>query len=336
MAGLPPTARQSQAPVPDGGLPDGWIRAEVAALSACGPVRDQNEDRLGWAVLGELGSVRSPGNDELAWARLEGPGIAIAVADGLGGHSNGELASRTAMGRLLRRMGSPDAAARPGELLRAGFEEANQACLAGDLVDPVAFDRDPVGAEPLPATERRRAAASDPNPRLGLEPGGRNGQTTLTAIALTGRSGNVAHVGDCRLYRLRAGDIELLTGDHTQARELVRMRVIKPEQLLTHPGRHLLTRSIGGDPIVRVDERQSAPAVGDAYLLCTDGLWSGITSWEAMAALSGDLRAGVADLVARSAAAGGDDNASVITLRVTALGGGPEPATGGWRFPWRR
>lgn len=329
--GLPPPSRQLQAPVPDGGLPDGWIRAEVAALSACGPIRDQNEDRVGWTVLGDVASVRSPGTDQAVSTRLEGPGIAIAIADGLGGHSFGELASRTAIGQLLRRLSHPDAVSKPGQQLRAGFEDANQACLAGDLVDADAFDRDPVGARPRSARERRLAIDAVPETS-----GARGGQTTLTAIALTGRSGAVAHVGDTRLFRLRDGMMELLTNDHTQARELLRMRVIKPEQVLTHPGRHLLTRSIGGDLMVRVEERPSPPAVGDAYLLCSDGLWSGITSWEAHRALAGDLSAGVADLVAHAAAAGGDDNASVIALRVTALGGGPEPASAGWRLPWRR
>jgi len=336
MAGWTPSAPPTQALASDGGLPDGWIRVEVAALSSCGPVRDQNEDRVAWAVLGDLRSVRSPDSDVPVAAHVEGPGVAIMVADGLGGHSHGELASRTAVGRLLRRMSAPEAIAKPGEQLRAGFEDANQACLAGDLVDADAFDRDPVGTEPRTASERRRALSAAASPSLGLEPGARSGQTTLTAIVLTGRTGNLAHVGDSRLYRLRGGDMELLTNDHTQARELLRMHVIKPEQVLTHPGRHLLTRSIGGDLMVRVEERASAPAVGDAYLLCSDGLWSSITSWEALAALSGDLQAGVAELVARSAAAGGDDNASVIALRVTALAGGAEPGSPGWRFPWRR
>ena len=341
MAGVPPPPSRPQAPVDGGGLPDGWIQVEVAALSACGPVRDQNEDRVAWAVLGDLSAVRSPGTDEPVSARLEGPGIAIAVADGLGGHSHGELASRTAIGRLLCRMSHPDATAKPAEQLRAGFEDANQACLAGDLVDPEAFDRDPVGAAPRSARERHRALDAVASPgrdagRAAGESGTRGGQTTLTALALTARTGSLAHVGDTRLFRLRDGMMELLTNDHTQARELVRMRVIKPEQALAHPGRHLLTRSIGGDLLVRVDERSSPPAVGDAYLLCSDGLWSGITSWEALSALSGDLSSGVANLVARSAAAGGDDNASVIALRVTALAGGPEPAAPGWRLPWRR
>ena len=73
MAGLPPTRAPSQAPVDDGGLPDGWIQAEVAALSACGPVRDGNEDRVGWTVLGSAAAIRSPGTDEPVATRLVGP-----------------------------------------------------------------------------------------------------------------------------------------------------------------------------------------------------------------------------------------------------------------------
>jgi serine/threonine protein phosphatase PrpC len=257
------------------------------------------------------------------------------VADGLGGHNHGELASRTALGIVLRGLAARDAAGKPGELLRTGFEAANEACLMGRLVDADAFDRSPATANPA---DDPAAGAADASGRdAGTRSSTRGGQTTLTAVALTGRTGNVAHVGDSRIYRLRDGTIELLTNDHTQVRELIRMRVIKPEQALTHPGRHLLTRSIGGDLIVRVDERSSAPAVGDVYLLCTDGLWSTITSWEAHNAMSGNLGEGVAALVRRSAEVGGDDNASVIALRVTDLGGRPDLApAAGWRFPWRR
>lgn len=340
---MPPTAAPGHATATGGDLPAGWIRADLAALSACGPVRDQNEDRIGWTVVGEPSSVRSPGSDEgPVTVELRAPGLAVVVADGLGGHNHGELASRTAVGIVLRRLGEPEALEKVGQALRSGFEEANESCLMGRLVDADAFDRSPATANPVddPAdggmgpAAAAGAARGDPD---ALRPATRGGQTTLTAIALTGGTGNVAHVGDSRLFRLRDGMIELLTNDHTQVRELVRMRVIKPEQALTHPGRHLLTRSIGGDLIVRVDERASAPAVGDVYLLCTDGLWGAITSMEAHAAMAGDLAQGVANLVRRSAEVGGDDNASVIALRVTDLGGRPDLSSpAGWRFPWRR
>ncbi len=329
MAGLPLSTSVGQLPSP-GGLPDGWIRAELAALSACGPVRDGNEDRLGWVVMGSPDTIRSPHGDEgPVTATLEGPGLGVVIADGLGGHNHGELASRTAIGAVLRGLASPDAAEKPGQSLRTGFETANEACLLGHLVDPEAFDRAP--GEALP---RKTPIADDESGsgRSGL----RGGQTTLTALALTGRSGQVAHVGDTRIFRLRDQMIELLTNDHTQARELLRMRVIKPEQVLTHPGRHLLTRSIGGDLLVRIEERTSAPFVGDVYLLCSDGLWSAITSSEAFTAMSGNLADGVRDLVARSAERGGDDNASVIALRITDLNGGQDQDKAGWRFPWRR
>jgi PPM family protein phosphatase len=335
MAAERATASVTKDPVDDGVLPDGWVRAELAALSTCGPVREQNEDRLGWGVIGSPSSFRSPGSDEPAGlAEIRGPGIAVLVADGLGGHSHGELASRTAIGLALRRLADSEAIGRPGPALRAAFEEANEACLAGRLFDPVAFDRSPaafVAALPGAASAGDEAGRPD---ALGRNHGG---QTTLTALALTGAGSHIAHVGDCRLFRLRDGELELLTNDHTQVRDLLRMRVIRPEQALTHPGRHLLTRSIGGDLVVRVDERGGAPSAGDAYLLCSDGIWSKVTGAEARSAMDGDLATGVADLVDRSVERGGDDNASVIALRVLELGGRPDAAAAtAWRLPWRR
>ena len=290
---------------------DGWVRAEIAAVSSCGPVREQNEDRLGWAVNGSPESARSPlGDSGTVHAELRGPGIAVVVADGLGGHSHGERASGTAVRIVLEGLVEPDVTGRVPATLRMGFEEANTALLDGRLDGP----DESGGAAPA-----------------------RGGQTTLTALALTRRASSLAHVGDCRVFRLRDEALELLTTDHTQAAELLRMRLVRPDQVARHPGRHLLTRSIGGDIMLRVEARSGEPAVGDAYLLCTDGLWSAVTSGEVRATLEGDLAAGVADLVARSAERGGDDNASVIALRLLELGGTADaPPRAGLRLPWRR
>ncbi len=164
----------------------------------------------------------------------------------------------------------------------------------------------------------------------------RGGQTTLTALAITGRSSHIAHVGDSRVYRLRDGLLELLTTDHTQVMELLRLRLVRPEQAARHPGRHLLTRSIGGDILVRTEARAGIPEPGDAFLLCTDGAWSSVSSGEIRAALEGDLAAGVSDLMACSAERGGDDNASVIALRILQLGDDGRTLRDGWRLPWQR
>ena len=311
---------QDAARAPVARLPDGWVRAEVAVMSACGPVRDGNEDRVGWAVLGAPESARSPRPDAgVLQVELRGPGIAVVVADGLGGHSHGERASRTAIRIVLERLVAPDAVSRAADTLRGGFEEANAVLLDGVLDDEpeadwTADDRGP--------TSTARA---------------RGGQTTLTALAITRRASSVAHVGDCRLFRLRDDLLEQLTNDHTQAMELLRMRLIRPDQAARHPGRHLLTRSVGGDIVLRVEARSGEPTAGDAYLLCTDGLWSTVTSGEVRAAFEGDLTEGIGRLVALSAERGGDDNASVIGMRLLELGAPVDAAPrAGLRLPWRR
>jgi serine/threonine protein phosphatase PrpC len=307
-------------------LPDGWVRAEFAAISSCGPVREGNEDRLGWTVLGSPAAARSPqGDGGLVHEELVGPGVAFLVADGLGGHSHGELASRTAIRLLLGKLTGPEAIARASQALRDGFMAANEALLVGEL-DTTTLDIEiaEVGAGP-----RAKGAGGHP-----LVPGG---QTTLTALAVTGHNSPLVHVGDCRLFRLRDGLLELLTTDHTQAMELLRMRVIRPDQAAHHPGRHLLTRSIGGDLVLRVEARPLEPAIGDGYLMCSDGLWSAVEATEIRDVLEGDLAEGVARLVELATERGGDDNASVIALRLLDLGGrrGPSVSTA-WRLPWRR
>lgn len=265
------------------------IRVELAGRSVTGPVRDRNEDRLGWAVAGDLRSVRATAGDEsLPSAEAIGPAVVAAVADGLGGHAGGDLASGYAITTLLDRLVHPAAPEHLPVVLRESYEEVNARLLSGEL-----------GGE----DEGRR----------------RVGQTTLTALVLTPESARVAHVGDCRLYRLRDQALELLTTDHSQAMDLLRLRLIRPEQAAQHPGRHLLTRSLGGDVSVKVDLRSGPVRAGDAHLLCSDGLWSAVTAGEIIAALEGDLAAGVEGLVERSLARGGDDNASVIAVRVLGI-----------------
>lgn len=317
----PKPPRAGPAPAAGASGFEGWLRAEVVALSSCGPVRETNEDRLGWAVLGMPGTARSPeGDGRLHRVELTGPMMAVVMADGLGGHAYGEVASAMAVATVLDRLAAEEAPERLPAVLREAFDEANLALLEGRTADPAWLARGPTG-------------------RFDPESAGRvlGAQTTLTALVLGGRRGHLAHVGDCRALRLRDGVLELLTTDHTQAMELVRMRLIRPDQAARHPGRHLLTRSIGGDPILRVESRSPKPAAGDTFLIATDGLWSAVTSGEVRSALEGDLAAGIPALVATSVERGGDDNASVIAVRVLDPGGPREAeATTGWRLPWRR
>jgi protein phosphatase len=209
----PSVGRESIAP-PDAAR----LRLRVAALSVIGPVRGTNEDHVGWFDASGLDLAGTPG-EAVRSLTLAGSAVGIMMADGLGGHGRGDLASRTATRIVIQALA---ASPRPGAVeVREALEQANGALLAGELDG---------------APDRR------PGP-----------QTTATVLVFAGNSAQVANVGDTRVYRMRDDVVELLTKDHSQAAELLRMKVITPHQARNHPGRHLLTRSVGAVRKLRIE-----------------------------------------------------------------------------------
>ena len=276
------------------------LRLRVAVLSVVGPVRETNEDHLGWFDAAGLDLAGTPG-EEVRSVALGGPAVGLMMADGLGGHGRGDLASRTATRIVLQALA---AAPRPGlGEVRAALELANGALLAGEL-----------------------DGASDHRP---------GPQTTATVLVFTDDSVQIANVGDTRLYRMRDDVVELLTKDHSQAAELLRLKVITPHQARNHPGRHLLTRSVGADLTLRVESVARAVYPGDTYAVCTDGCWSGLEQEDLEAAFSEDPAAGARRLVERAIELGGDDNASVAIIHVDAVGASRDADASDRPF-WRR
>jgi len=276
------------------------VRLRVAALSVVGPVRETNEDCVGWFDAAGLDIAGTPG-EAVRSVALDGQAVGLMMADGLGGHGRGDLASRTATRIVLQALA---AAPRPGPgEVRAALEAANGALLAGELDG---------------ASDRR------PGP-----------QTTATVLVFADDSIQVANVGDTRLYRMRDDVVELLTKDHSQAAELLRMKVITPHQARRHPGRHLLTRSVGADLTLRVDSVARAVCAGDIYAVCTDGCWGGLEQEDFEAAFSEDPVAGARRLVERAIEMGGDDNASVAIICVDAVGPSRDADASNRPF-WRR
>ena len=276
------------------------LRLRVAVLSVVGPVRETNEDHLGWFDAAGLDLAGTPG-EEVRSVALGGPAVGLMMADGLGGHGRGDLASRTATRIVLQALA---AAPRPGlGEVRAALELANGALLAGEL-----------------------DGASDHRP---------GPQTTATVLVFMDDSVQIANVGDTRLYRMRDDVVELLTKDHSQAAELLRMKVIKPHQARNHPGRHLLTRSVGADLTLRVESVARAVYPGDCYAVCTDGCWSGLEQEDLEAAFSEDPAVGARRLVERAIDMGGDDNASVAIIHVDAVGASRDSDASDRPF-WRR
>jgi serine/threonine protein phosphatase PrpC len=145
--------------------------------------------------------------------------------------------------------------------------------------------------------------------------------TTLTAAYVGERDVAIAHVGDSRAYRLRAGELLRLTEDHSLVDELLRQGRLTPEEALEHPQRSVITRALGPEGFVDVDTRSYSAQDGDVYLLCSDGLTTMVPEpllAELLLAHESLRDAGEA-LIAAANEAGGRDNITVLLLRVEEL-----------------
>lgn len=219
----------------------------------------------------------------------------FAVADGMGGHAGGAVASRLALTAMV-------------DFLRAHAADR-------DITWPAAGDpRLPPPARLIDAAvrvadQRVRDARRGPFARMG---------TTVAAVAATGDDLVVAHVGDSRVYRLRDGVLTRLTRDHTVLQDLIDAGV-GADDLSGSPLGHLLSRAVGGDEPVVADVITERPVPGDRYLLCTDGL-TGVVSEVELAALLGYAQPAdaAAALVRAALLADTRDNVTALVVGFTA------------------
>ncbi len=232
---------------------------------------------LRYAARSDIGIVRTS-NEDSGYA---GPAL-LVVADGMGGHAAGELASATAVATLAEVSGS-DLDADP----------------VADLADAVAL-----------ITERLGEVVAE-------QPGYAGMGTTLTAIAWLGDRVAVVHVGDSRAYLLREGSLDRITHDHTFVQTLVDAGRITAAEAAVHPRRSLLTRAIDGNQAVEPDISVREVHPGDRFLLCSDGL-TGVISDPQLAALlaEGDPTGVVGALVELALERGAPDNVTVVIADV--------------------
>jgi len=231
------------------------------------------------ATATDVGRVRQH-NEDAALA----VGTFVVVADGMGGHQAGEVASRIAvetMGRLGGRAGL-----RPRDLVEQ-VEAANRAILA--------------------------SAAEHPE-QTGMA-------TTLAGLAAVTVGGSehwaVVNIGDSRVYRLIDGQLAQVSADHSEVADLVRAGAITKDEARRHPARNIVTRCLGRDPLEPVDTWVFRPHPGERFLLCSDGLTNELDVEEIAAVLGREEGPQtVADtLVARAVASGGHDNVTVVVVR---------------------
>ncbi|RKS79240.1 protein phosphatase [Actinomadura pelletieri DSM 43383] len=248
-----------------------------------------------YAARSDVGMLRE-GNEDSAYAGAH----LLAVADGMGGHVGGEIASAAAI-----------------EALRA-------------------LDKDLPATELLAALERTVKAANDNLHRIvESDPALQGMGTTLTAMLWAGNQVALVHIGDSRAYLLRDGSLFQITHDHTLVQSLVDEGRISPDEAASHPQRSLLLRALDGRGEVDPDLSLREAQVGDRYLLCSDGL-SGVVTAETIFQVLTDVdepEQAVRQLIDLANRGGGPDNitcvvADVIDLERQPPTGGPGHAVG--------
>jgi len=230
-----------------------------------------------------VGLVRSHNED--SWI-AQGP--VFAVADGMGGHQAGEIASTLAVqefAHAARDLDKVDSLRSPEQWLIATIQKANTAI-------------------------HLRGAEQGGLLRMG---------TTLTAALVLSDKICIGHVGDSRAYLFNSNTLKQVTSDHSLVAEWVREGRITPEEAAIHPRRSVITRALGIDPQVEIDTYTVPVQNNDRLLLCSDGL-TGLVSDLAIAEVllnTEDPHKAVKDLIDRANEAGGDDNITVLLLNVT-------------------
>ena len=237
-----------------------------AAQSHTGLVRDNNEDSYEIVSLGT------------------GHPVALVLADGMGGHNKGEIASETAVefvaSYLREDLLNPRTPAELARQLQELVKKANVKVYLSSL---------------------------DDSENHGM------GTTLTTAILLPGLL-LTAHVGDCRAYLFQGGQMRQLTIDHTLVQEMVEAGSLTMDETRTHPRRNVLTRALGFPDFVNPDIAETAVSPGDRIVLCSDGLHGFVPDDQISQVLgtSGNPEEVVNQLVQLALSAGGEDNVTVL------------------------
>lgn len=248
----------------------------LGTLSHIGKERSSNQD----SFCALAGADAPPGIDAL-----------LAVADGMGGHKAGEVASEMAAQILISKLSRGYAAVRPTNDILSTLKRA-----IGEL-----------------NTEIHIAAARPQTRGMG---------TTLTAAAIVGSTLAIGHVGDSRAYLLRDNRIRQLTRDHSWVGDQMAKGLITGRDAETHPWRNILTRAIGMDPSIDVDGVAVEIRKTDLLLICSDGVHSLIGDDELVSILTGsiDPQSSCREIVDLANAKGGNDNITAVVGRIDSLG----------------
>ena len=266
-------------------------RISVVGMTDTGPVRSNNEDSYA-----ALGAEESPA----------GVDVLLVVADGMGGHAQGEVASRLAVDCLVRLVNGA------GEFNPQG--EISYSAYLGEVLQDVNLEVFAAGGD------------------TGMG-------TTCTVAAIRQDNLHVAHVGDSRAYICRDGELRQVTRDHSWVEDAVARGLVDPREALIHPNRHVITRAIGLEPQVEVDTYTLSLEDGDLVLVCSDGLNYVQEADIATILRTHELAEACRALIEAANTNGGLDNTTVVLASFAAenhSSGGAHPARDKVANGWKR
>jgi len=252
--------------------------AQVCAKTDVGLKREQNEDC--YLII----------NRETKDIDIQNHGMMFAIADGMGGHAGGEIASKMAC------QGMADYYSEKTDLLEGpGYFKAK--------------------------LEHLKSSVYNVHNKI-IEYGRINREfedmgTTLSILVLTKNKALIAHVGDSRIYRLRQGFLEQLTEDHSMAQLFIEMGYLTPEKVANHPIRHVMSQAVG-QGVENIFLKIEKVEQGDTFLLCSDGLFGMVPDNEIRDVLLHNpaIKDQCRRLVARALDNGGQDNVTVMVVQV--------------------
>jgi serine/threonine protein phosphatase PrpC len=238
--------------------------------------------RLEWFGLSDTGAVRDHNEDFFFCAGKEDTGLFV-VADGMGGHDAGEVASR----------------------------------LAVETVCSSVLDAAEKGNDPIELISRSVLRANEAVIQEGTKNGSNMG-TTLGVALVAENTAYIASVGDSRVYWIENGSISQITKDHSLVAKLVAAGKLTKEEARNHPKSNLLYRTIGSEENVKVDTFTIGLKKSGCLLMCTDGLWGEVTEEDIHHACAAekDIRAACARLIRMANENGGKDNITAVMVKV--------------------
>jgi len=255
-------------------------------------------------ALTDVGLRRSHNED--SYCADDGLGLYL-VADGMGGHAAGEIASLTAV-----------------EIIQDFVARAQN---DRDMTWPYGIDGSLSGNENIILSAVK--AANQHICRLALDKPELNGMgTTVAGVRISEDGASIFNVGDSRVYRIRDNTITQLTTDHSWVNEQLQRRMITEEEARTHRWKNVITRALGNKASIDVDLKTVGIEDGDMLIICTDGLSSLIADEAMLETLNAyaDLEQACQELVIRANAAGGHDNITVVLIHYTRTPALKDPA----------